>query len=75
MKNNKCKSEKFFKYFLSSLFVVFSLGFVVMGFTFLPIIGFVLALPVLAIAFVIIRTRFNDKCELDFNADVSRKAI
>jgi hypothetical protein len=42
-----------------------------MGFTFLPIIGFVLALPVLAIAFVIIRTRLNDKCELDFNADVT----
>lgn len=71
MKNDRCTSEKFYKYFLSGLFGVFSLGLVVLGFTFLPIIGFVLALPVVAIAFVLIRTKLNDQCELDFNNDVS----
>lgn len=71
MKSNRCTSEKFSKYFLSGLFGVFSLGLVVLGFTLLPIIGFFLALPVLAIAFVLIRTRLNDQCELDFNNDVS----
>jgi len=71
MKNNICTSERFSKYFLSGLFGVFSLGLVVLGFTFLPIIGFVLALPVVAIAVVLIRTRLNDQCELDFNNDAS----
>ncbi|WP_020589886.1 hypothetical protein [Desulfobacter curvatus] len=71
MENNKCTSEKFSKYFLSSLFGLFSLGLVVLGFTLLPIIGFVLALPVVAISIILIRTRLNDQCELDFNTDVS----
>ena len=71
MRNNICTSEKFSKYFLSGLFGVFALGLVVLGFTFLPIIGFVLALPVVAIAFVLSRTRLNDQCELDFKNDVS----
>lgn len=71
MTNNLCTSEKFSKYFLGGLFGLFSLGLVVMGFTFLPVIGFVLALPVLAVGVVLIRTRLNDQCELDFNTDVS----
>lgn len=71
MKNNKCTSEKFSKYFLSGLFGLFSLGLVVLGFTLLPVIGFILALPVLAIAVILIRTRLNDQCQLEFNADAS----
>nr|WP_320015158.1 hypothetical protein [uncultured Desulfobacter sp.] len=71
MKNNKCTSEKVSKYFLAGLFIVLSLGLVVMGVTFLPFIGFVLAVPVLAIAFIFIRTRLNDQCNLDFNNDAS----
>lgn len=71
MKNNTCISEKFSKYFLSGLFGLFSLGLVVLGFTFLPVIGFIMAVPVVAIAVILIRTRLNDHCQLDFNADVS----
>lgn len=71
MKNNKCTSQKFSKYFLSGLFGLFSLGLVVLGFTFLPIIGFLLALPVVAIAVILIRIRLNDQCQLDFNSDIS----
>lgn len=71
MKNDLCTSERFSKYFLGGLFALFSLGLVVLGFTLLPIIGFVLALPVLAIGIFLIRARLNDQCELDFNTDVS----
>lgn len=67
MKNNKCTSEKFSKYFLGGLFGLFSLGLVVLGFTLLPIIGFVMAVPVFAIGVVLIRTRLNDQCQLDFS--------
>ena len=71
MNDNNCTSEKISKYFLGGLFIVFSLGLVVMGFTFLPIIGLVMALPVLALSIYLIRTRINDQCELEFDTDVS----
>jgi hypothetical protein len=71
MKDNTCTSEKFSKYFLGGLFIVFSLGLFVLGFTLLPIIGFVLALPVLALSAFFIRARINDQCELEFNTDAS----
>nr|WP_320191561.1 hypothetical protein [uncultured Desulfobacter sp.] len=71
MNNGLCTSETFSKYFLGGLFGLFSLGLIVLGFTLLPVIGFVLALPVLAIGIFLIRTRLNDQCELDFNTDVS----
>jgi hypothetical protein len=69
MKDNTCTSEKVSKYFLGGLFIVFSLGLIVLGFTLLPIIGFVLALPVLALSVFFIRARINDQCELEFNTD------
>lgn len=71
MDNITCTSEKISKYFLAGVFVVFALGLVVLGFTFLPFIGFVLALPVAAIAIVLIRTRLNDQCQLDFDTNAS----
>ena len=71
MKNNNCTSETLSKYFLSSLFGLFALGLVVMGVTFLPGIGLLLAVPVVAIAFVLIRTKLDDQCRMDFNKDIS----
>ena len=71
MRDNTCTTEKFSKYFLGALFSVFSLGLIVLGFTLLPIIGFVLALPVLALSIYLVRTRINDQCELEFNTDAS----
>ena len=67
MKDNKCTSERFSKYFLSGLLGVFALGFAVLGLTFLPGIGFILALPVVALAVALIRTKFDDQCQLDFS--------
>ncbi len=70
-KTTDCRSENFSKYILSAVFGVFALGLVVLGLTILPVVGLVLALPVVAVAIVLIRARLNDQCQIDFSPDVS----
>lgn len=71
MKNTNCLSQTISKYALSSVFVVFALGLVVLGVTILPIAGLILAVPVAGVAFILIRSRLNNQCQIDFSSDVS----
>ncbi|WP_035240419.1 hypothetical protein [Desulfobacter vibrioformis] len=70
MENTNCLSQRVSKYLLGAVFGVFSLGFVVLGVTILPVVGLIMALPVAAMAIVLIRTRLNDQCQIDFTTDV-----
>jgi len=70
MENTNCLSQRISKYLLSAVFGVFALGFVILGVTILPVVGLVMALPVVAVAIVLIRTRLNDQCQIDFTTDV-----
>ena len=42
-----------------------AIGLVIIGITLLPIFGFILAVPVIALSFYIYSLNLNDKCEID----------
>lgn len=69
MKKNSCVPQKISKYFLGLLFLSAALALLVIGVTILPFIGWLLALPVIAIALYIFRVHLNDQCEIDFSAN------
>ena len=69
MKVSDCVPQKISKGFLVSLLGFAALGLIVLGVTLLPIVGFVLAAPVIALAVYIFQTRLDDQCEIDFNTN------
>jgi len=50
---------------LGLIFLGAAIALAVLGITLLPIIGFVLAVPVLAIAVYFFRVHLNDQCEIE----------
>lgn len=65
MKATGCVPERFSKFMLGSLMLAAALALIVIGVTLLPIFGFVLAIPVIALAVYIFRLHLNDQCEID----------
>ncbi|WP_022665598.1 hypothetical protein [Desulfospira joergensenii] len=66
MRSNNCVSQRISKYFIGFLALGAALGLLVIGVTILPVFGFIMALPVLALAVIIFRLHLNDQCEIDF---------
>ncbi len=66
MKATECAPQKISKLMLGSLMLVAAAGLIIIGITLLPFFGFMLAIPVIALAFYIFRLHLNDQCEIDF---------
>lgn len=67
MKTKSCTSEHFYKFVLGSLLVAAALALTVISVTILPIVGFALVIPVLALAVYVFRLHLNDQCEIDLS--------
>ncbi|MEX1297956.1 MAG: hypothetical protein AB1Z38_08995 [Desulfotignum sp.] len=65
MKKPACISERMFKYSLGGLLVAAAVALSVISVTLLPVIGFVLVIPVVALAVYVFRMHLNDQCEID----------
>ena len=44
-----------------------AVGFIAIGVTLLPLIGFVVAIPFIALAFYFLNAKLDDHCEIDFS--------
>jgi hypothetical protein len=67
MKAIKCIPQKISKLMLGSLLLTAALGLIIVGVTLLPVFGFVLAVPVIALAIYVFRLHLSDQCEIDFS--------
>ncbi len=69
MKTTECIPQKISKLMLGLILMGFALALIIIGATLLPVFGFILALPVIALAIYIFRLHLNDQCEIDFSAE------
>ena len=67
MKSRKCVPQKFFKIMLGAVLLTGALGFIAIGFTLLPYIGFIVAIPFVVLAVYIMNAKLDDRCEIDFS--------
>jgi hypothetical protein len=65
MKATDCLPAKAAKFFIAAILMIGALGFIVIGFTVLPIIGFVIAIPFVALAIYFIKVHLNDQCQIE----------
>ena len=65
MKLNECLPERMSKLMIGSLLLIGALALVVIGFTILPVVGFILAIPVAGLGIYFLRVHLNEKCEID----------
>ncbi|MFH2059101.1 MAG: hypothetical protein ABIJ59_09390 [Pseudomonadota bacterium] len=65
MKTSECVPQRISKFMLASLLAAAALGLIIIGVTLLPIFGFILALPVIALAIYIFNLHLDDQCEID----------
>lgn len=65
MKRPACVSERMMKYGLGGVLLTAALALSVISVTLLPVIGFVLVIPVVALAIYVFRLHLNDQCEID----------
>lgn len=68
MKTIGCVPQKISKLMLGSLLLLAALALIIIGITLLPVFGFILALPVIALAIYIFKLHLNDQCEIDVSA-------
>jgi len=66
MKTTQCIPQKISKLMIGSIMLAAAAALVVIGVTLLPVFGFVLAIPVTALAIYTFRLHLNDQCEIDF---------
>ncbi|MBU1341471.1 MAG: hypothetical protein KKE44_04270 [Proteobacteria bacterium] len=69
MKATQCVPQKISKLMLGSLMMAAAFGLIIIGITLLPVFGFMLALPVIALAIYIFKLHLNDQCEIDLSAE------
>lgn len=69
MKTAECVPQKMSKFLFGSLMLAAAFALIIIGVTLLPIFGFILAVPVLALAVYIFRLHLNDQCEIDFSTE------
>jgi hypothetical protein len=60
-----CLPQKLSKLAVGIIFILFGLCAVVLGFTVLPVFGFVLAVPFFWLAWYFIRVHLNRQCEIE----------
>lgn len=66
MKPMKCAPQKISKFILGLFLLTGALGFIAIGFTLLPYIGFLVAIPFTVLAIFFFNAKLNDKCEIEF---------
>ena len=69
MTSNQCIPQQISKFTMGLVLLGAALGLVVIGITLLPIIGFVLAVPVAGLSIYFFRIHINDQCEMDFSKE------
>ncbi|MCP3873271.1 MAG: hypothetical protein GY699_08985 [Desulfobacteraceae bacterium] len=67
MKATECVPQKISKFMLGSIMLVAAAGLIIIGITVLPVFGFILSVPVIALAIYIFRLHLNDQCEIDLS--------
>ena len=65
MKLSDCVPEKISKAFVGGFLLVAALAFFISGFTVLPLVGFVLSVPLVLLSIYFLRIHVNDQCELE----------
>ena len=65
MKLSDCVPEKMSKSFVGGFLLVLALAAFISGFTILPLIGFVLTVPLVLLGVYFLRIHVNDQCELE----------
>lgn len=68
MKATECAPQKISKLMMGLLLLLAAAGLIVIGITLLPFFGFIMAVPVIALAVYVFGLRLNDQCEIDFSA-------
>lgn len=68
MKSTECVPQKISKTFIVGLLLAAAVGLVILGVTIIPFFGFILAVPVIALAIYVYRLHLNDQCEIDVSA-------
>jgi len=66
MKNTECTPQKISKLMFGSLLLLAGIILIIIGITLLPVFGFVLAIPVIALSIYVFRLHLNEQCEIDF---------
>jgi len=69
MKTTQCVPEKISKFMIGSLMLAAAAGLVVIGMTLLPVFGFMLAVPVIALSVYIFRLHLNKECQIDLSSE------
>lgn len=67
MKSIKCLPQRGFKIMMAVILLTGAVGFIAIGVTLLPLIGFVVAIPFIALAFYFLNAKLDDHCEIDFS--------
>jgi len=65
MNKLSCYYEKISKFSIGLVFLVFSLGFMISGFTILPVFGFIVAVPFFLISVYFFRAHLNRECQIE----------
>ncbi len=65
MKSNECVPQRISRLMLVALLFAAAAALIIIGITILPFFGFILAIPVLALAAYLYKLHLNDQCELD----------
>jgi len=65
MQNKVCLPERVSKLMLSVLLVAGGVGFLVIGVTVLPLLGFLFALPLLILGGYFYRVHLNERCRIE----------
>lgn len=64
MENTTCYPERISKFGLGTIFLILAFTFVILGFTALPIIGLLVAVPFLGGAIYFFRAHLDKNCQL-----------
>ncbi len=65
MQPKACMPERFSKLLLAAVLLLGGIGFGVIGFTVLPVIGLLVAVPMLVLAGYFYRVHLNEKCRIE----------
>ncbi len=64
---SECIPQRLSKLMMVALLLIAAFALIVIGITLLPIFGFILAIPVIALAVYVFRLHLNDQCEIDLS--------
>lgn len=65
MATNTCLQERFSKLLISVLLLLGGIGCGIIGFTVLPLIGFLFAVPLLVLSGYFYRVHLNERCRIE----------